>query len=90
MSKVLNHPNIRKHLLWEYDWDNVDFTKLVVVVIERVIERGNPQEWQGIIDYYGSKVILDVAEKSTRLSLRDKSFTKIYLQSGFIHDPQRS
>jgi len=90
MSQVLTNPKIRKHLLWEYDLDSVDFSKLAVVVIARVIERGNPQEWQEIVDYYGSKTILEVAEKSTRLSPRDKSFTKIYLQSGFVHDPQRS
>ncbi len=90
MSKVLTQPKIRRHLLWEYDMGSVDFSTLAVVVIERVIERGNPQEWQEIVDYYGSKVILDIAEKSTRLSPRDKSFTKIYLKSAFVHDPQRS
>lgn len=78
-------PNIRKHLLWEYDWENLDFSNLATVVIERVIERGLPSEWQEIVDYYGTEKILSTSEKSTRLDLKHKHFTRIYLQSGFIH-----
>lgn len=78
-------PNIRKHLLWEYDWENLDFFSWATVVIERVIERGLPSEWQEIVDFYGIEKILSTAEKSTRLDLKHKHFTRIYLQSGFIH-----
>lgn len=84
------HPNIRRHLLWEYDWENLDFSKLATVVIERVIERGLPAEWQEIVDFYGLETILLTAEKSTRLDAKHKHFTKIYLQSGFIHAAQKS
>ena len=82
-------PAIRRHLLWEYEWESIDFSRLATVVIERVIERGNPAEWQEIVNFYGVDKILNVAEKSPRLDARDKSFTRIYLQSGFIHDPER-
>ncbi len=89
---VVGQPNpaIRRHLLWEYEWESVDFSRLAIVVIERVIERGNPAEWQEIVNFYGVDKILSVAEKSPRLDVRDKNFTRIYLQSGFIHDPERS
>ena len=83
------NPILRKHLLWEYDWGNLDFSRLATVVIERVIERGNPFEWQEIVNFYGVEKILSVAEKSTRLDLKHKNFTLIYLQSGFIHDLQK-
>ena len=82
-------PAIRPHLLWEYDWDTIDFSRLATVVIERVIERGNPAEWQEIVNFYGLEQILSTAEKSTRLDLKHKNFTRIYLKSGFIYDPQR-
>ncbi len=82
-------PVIRPHLLWEYECDSIDFSSLATVVIERVIERGNPAEWQEIVNFYGVEKILSVAEKSTRLDSKHKNFTRIYLQSGFIHDPQR-
>ncbi len=88
MQSERSIPVIRKHLLWEYDWENIDFFHLATVVIERVIERGTPAEWQEIVNYYGIDKILAVAEKSTRLDRKHKNFTPIYLQSGFIHDPQ--
>lgn len=80
-------PNIRRHLLWEYDWEEIDFTQMAPVVIERVIERGLPAEWQALVNYYGLDEILNIAERSTRLDQKHKNFTSIYLQSGFIHDP---
>jgi len=83
-------PNIRPHLLWEYDWETIDFSRLATVVIERVIERGLPAEWQAIVDFYGVEKILQTAEKSTRLDAKHKHFTPIYLQSGFIHVAQKS
>ena len=84
-----SNPVIRKHLLWEYDWEDIDFSRMATVVIERVIERGNPSEWQEIVNFYGVKKILDTVDKSTRLDPKHKNFTSIYLKSGFIHDLQR-
>lgn len=89
MSVGSPNPVIRRHLLWEYEWENVDFSRLATVVIERVIERGNPSEWQEIVNFYGVEKILSIVEKSTRLDPKHKNFTRIYLQSGFIHDLQR-
>jgi len=76
--------NIRKHLLWEYDWEKVNFSKLATVVIERVIERGNIADWQALVQYYGKKKIADVAKKSTRLDAKSKNFTPIFLRSDFL------
>ncbi len=90
MPVISPNPIIRKHLLWEYDWENIDFSRLTTVVIERVIERGNPFEWQEIVNFYGVEKISSIAEKSTRLDPKHKNFTRIYLQSGFIHDLQKS
>ena len=89
MHAKQHFPVIRPHLLWEYALDNFDFSRMVTVVIERVIERGNSTEWQEIVNFYGVDTILSVAQKSTRLDKKHKNFTRIYLQSGFIHDLQR-
>lgn len=78
-------PSIRKHLLWEYSWNEVDFSKLATVVIERVIERGDFHDWEEIIRYYGKQKIKSVALKSTRLDKKNKNFTTIFLKSGFFN-----
>lgn len=83
-------PNIRKHLLWEYDWESVDFEKLSTVIIERIIERGTMDEWKEMLRYYGKERILFVSKKSTRLDKKNKQFTPLFLDSEFIlHDSYR-
>lgn len=89
MPQKQRNPVIRRHLLWEYEWDKIDYSRLATVVIERVIERGTPAEWQEIVNFYGVETIKALAEKSPRLDAKHKNFTRIYLQSAFIHDPQR-
>ena len=84
VKNIQTAPNIRQHLLWEYNWENVNFSKLATVVIERVIERGNLNDWQAIVAYYGKQKIANIAEKSTRLDEKSKKFTPIFLQSGFL------
>jgi hypothetical protein len=76
-------PVLRRHLFWEYDFDHFDFDRSAALVIERVIERGNMEEWREIMRYYGREKILEVARKSRQLDLRDKKFTKIYVYSDF-------
>ncbi len=78
MKTQAQHPIIRKHLLWEYDWEHFDYSRMAVVVIERVIERGTPDEWQQIVDYYGIEKIFKVDDNSSRLDAKHKNFTKIY------------
>lgn len=78
-------PAIRKHLLWEYDWDEIDFFRMYSIVIERVIERGDFQDWREIIRYYGKPKIRKTAEESTRLDKKNKNFTPIFLQSDFVN-----
>lgn len=45
------NPAIRKHLLWEYNWEEFDFSELAVVVVERVIERGDFKDWHSFSRY---------------------------------------
>ena len=78
-------PAIRRHLLWEYDWEKIDFSRMYSIVIERVIERGDFQDWREIIRYYGKAKIRKTAEESTRLDKKNKNFTPIFLQSDFVN-----
>lgn len=82
---MIKNPAIRKHLLWEYNWEEVDFLKLATVIIERVIERGNMKDWKEIIRFYGKKKIAETANRSTRLDKKNKQFTIIFLQSQFVN-----
>jgi hypothetical protein len=61
MKSSTPRPRIRKHLLWEYDWESFDFDRSAAVVIERVIERGNMEDWREMLRYYGVEKVLEVA-----------------------------
>lgn len=86
MNNTLHPPRIRRHLLWDFDGENFDFVLNNRVVIERVIERGNMDDWREMVGFYGRDRILEVARSSTRLDARHKHFTKVFLPSAFLKD----
>lgn len=76
---------IPNHLLWEYDFDTFDFDKGYKVVIERVVQRGDMDDWKNILNYYGKAKILETVDWSRQLDKRDKTFARIFVDSGFIN-----
>lgn len=78
-------PNIvNNSLLWEYDLDTFNYGKSYKIVIERVIERGNLEEWRKMVRLYSRKQILETIDCSAQLSKRDKDFAIFFLPSGFL------
>jgi addiction module HigA family antidote len=54
---------IRKVLFWDTDVSKIDWHKQSIAVIERVFERGNPQERDEIIRFYGKDHVEEVLIK---------------------------
>lgn len=80
------NPNIiNPALLWEYDLDTFNYEKSYKIVIERVIERGNLDEWREMVTLYSKQQILESIEWSAQLEQRDKEFAKFFLSSEFLH-----
>lgn len=76
---------INPALLWEYDLDTFNYEKSYKIVIERVLERGNLDEWREMVSLYTTKQILETIEWSAQLDRRDKEFSKFFLTSEFLH-----
>lgn len=76
---------INPALLWEYDLDTFDYDKSYKIVIERVLERGNLEEWREMVRIYTKLQILETIEWSAQLDKRDKDFSKFFLTSEFLH-----
>ena len=53
----INKPDLPKRLFWEFKYDEMDWQKDSGTVIERVVERGSPEEWQEMIRFYGSATV---------------------------------
>lgn len=77
--------SISPHLLWEYSMESFDFRRSRKVVIERIVQRGNIQDWRIMMDYYSKTDILNVVRNSRQLSKKDKSFTEIFVDSPLAH-----
>jgi plasmid maintenance system antidote protein VapI len=62
------HPELSKLravIFWDTDMKLIDWEKNKMSVIYRVFERGNEQEIQEIIRFYGKEVVLKHLEKKT-------------------------
>jgi hypothetical protein len=82
-------PRISTHLLWEYDLEAFDFQKSYKIVIERVLERGDLEEWKEIKRVYGKKKILETIDWSAQLDQRSKNFSRYFLESDLLDVAQK-
>lgn len=78
-------PNIPGRLLWEYDLETFNYDRSYKIVIERVLQLGDLQEWREILSYYGEQKILETIDWSAQLEGRDKAFSRFFLKSDFLH-----
>ncbi len=76
---------INSALLWEYDLDTFNYEKSYKIVIERVLQLGNLDEWRNMVNFYTKEQILETIEWSAQLDKRDKDFSKFFLTSEFLH-----
>ncbi|WP_165759051.1 DUF6922 domain-containing protein [Niastella yeongjuensis] len=59
-------PNLPKRLFWDWNYDKIDWDKHYLAVIDRVIERGNREEWNEVVHFYGSNHVNDVLKKEIK------------------------
>lgn len=68
----INTPNIaliRKILFWDTDFDKLDWTKNYKAIIKRIFERGNEEEKQEIIRFYGNEKINEALNSTHTLPI---------------------
>ena len=80
-----NKPNINSAHLWEYNLETFNWVKSYKIVIERVLERGNLEEWKEMVKFYSRSQILETIEWSAQLDQRDKEFSRFFLDSDYLH-----
>ena len=81
-----NKPHIiNPALLWEYDLETFNYKKSYKIVIERILQMGNLDEWRNMVKYYTRQQILETIEWSAQLDKRDKDFSTFFLTSEFLN-----
>ena len=74
--KNQQRPNLPKRLFWDSNIDKIDWQKGYLGVIGRVIERGNKQEWEEMLRFYGKRKVIK-ALKSEIKYLPDYAIEKV-------------
>ncbi len=64
-------------LLWEYDLANFDYYEMQNVVIQRIIERGWPNDWYFMLNFYGIKGVKKAIKEIAYLNDKDMNFVSL-------------
>jgi len=51
-------PNFHKRLFWDWNFSKIDWEKHYLAVIDRIIERGDKDDWKELVRYYGKPKIV--------------------------------
>jgi hypothetical protein len=75
-SDYKKHRNVelRLSLLWEYDLGQFDWQAMRNIVVQRVIERGRPDDYYAILNKYGLNGVKEAIVQIPYLNPRDISF----------------
>ncbi|WP_221284713.1 DUF6922 domain-containing protein [Mucilaginibacter sp. SP1R1] len=75
-SNYKNYPEakINPALLWEYNINKIDYAKMRNLVVQRVIERGWPQDWYAMLNLYGVDTVKNTITELTYLNEKDMNF----------------
>lgn len=68
------HKTIRKHLLWDVDVEQFDYNKGRKLVIERVVQRGNMDDWLTLFNLYGYEMVRKEIMRIPYLNDKDMNF----------------
>jgi hypothetical protein len=65
---------INPTLLWEYDYANIDYKTMREVIVQRVIERGWPEDWYAMLNLYGVSGVKSAIKNLSYLNDIDRNF----------------
>lgn len=78
------HPDAKfsPNLFWEYDMEHFDWQKMAVMVAQRVVERGWPENFFAAINLYGLDGFVAAIKGIPYLNYRDINYIclKFHLQ----------
>lgn len=68
------HTNVSPTLLWEYDINLFDYHKMRNLVVQRVVERGWPDDFYAMLNIYGLEGVEEALKEIPYLNERDMYF----------------
>ena len=76
-TKIKDNPQISPHLLWDIDKSKIDWDKMKVFVVERVIERGDVNDFYAMFRLYGGPDgVKEIVKKTSFYDPRDEAMAR--------------
>jgi hypothetical protein len=72
--KEHSEARINPSLLWEYNLENFDYQQMRNVVVQRVVERGWPDDWYAALNMYGIEGMKAAIKEIAYLNAKDMNF----------------
>jgi hypothetical protein len=81
-GKYKEHPEakINRSLLWEYDLSKFDYQQMSAIVVQRVVERGWPDDWYAALNMYGEEGMKTIIKGLPYLNDKDMYFVSLIFQ----------
>lgn len=66
-------------LLWEFDLEASDFSHpgMRRIIVERVVERGAPEDWYAILNMYGVELVKSTIKELPYMNHKDSNFVSL-------------
>jgi len=65
---------LRESLLWEYDTERIDWQAMRTIIVQKVIERGRPEDFYAILNQYTLEGVKQAIRQIPYLNKKDLSF----------------
>jgi len=76
--KIKDNPQVSPHLLWDVDKSKIDWEKMKVFVVERVIERGDENDYYAIFLLYGGpEGVREIVKKAVFNDPKDEALARV-------------
>lgn len=63
LIKQVKRPDLPKVLFWDFDFDKIDWNRSYKTVIERVLDKGAPEDWKEMIEFYGKENVVNALKR---------------------------
>jgi len=76
-SKIKDKPQISPHLLWDIDKSKIDWDIMKFFIVQRVIERGDKDDFYAIFQLYGGpEGVREIVKKTVFYDPRDEALAR--------------
>jgi len=80
MIDPLRHTRVRDHLLWEFNLETFDYQKSRSMVVERVVQRGDTDDWLTVFNLYGYEGVREQIKQIPYLNNKDMNFVRVIFE----------